>query len=79
MVPVRSDKASVLVGDIVRRPSRRWLLPPRPRRLAIWVILVRDCGLEDEEAEVKAEGWKESLRRIRWWVIWYRWRKYSVF
>ena len=61
IVPVRSDRANVPVAEIVSRPRRRWVLPLRPRRFAIGVILLESVLLAKSGLD-----WKDSLRRMRW-------------
>ena len=60
------------VGEIIRRPSSKCALPLRPSRLEIGVILFA-CVFP-----LKDWVWKDSFLRMRWWTIWYRWRKKSV-
>ena len=61
------------------------MLPVRPSRLAIGVmVFVWDVVMElvlfsvADRAVLKVGAWKVSLRRIRWWTMWYRCRKSSV-
>jgi hypothetical protein len=36
---VRSERANVPVGETMSMPSRRWVVPLRPRRFAMGVIV----------------------------------------
>jgi hypothetical protein len=77
MVPVKSERESAPVGETVSMPSRRCVLPVRPKRLAIGVIVLA-CAAAIEPARMrvaervveKVGAWKVSLRRMRWCTMW---------
>jgi hypothetical protein len=72
MVPVRSDSDSVPAGDTVSIPKRRCVLPLRPSKLAMGVIVLA-CAAATDPARInvadlvveKVGAWNVSFRRIR--------------
>lgn len=76
IVPVRSDKESAPAGEIVSIPRSKCVVPDRPSRLAIGVIVLEGAvAIEPARTNVadrvveKVGAWNVSLRRMRWCTI----------
>lgn len=72
IVPVRSESESAPVGDTVSMARSRCVLPLRPSRFAIGVMVLACAAAIDparinvaERVVEKVGAWKVSLRRMR--------------
>ena len=73
IAPVKSESERDPVGETVSMPRRRWVVPLRPRRFAMGVMVLA-CVVDIEPVRLrtaervaeKVGAWKVSLRSMRW-------------